>query len=51
MRDATARERFLGAQLARELRETTGAFILRRTKTEVLEDQTPPIFKKNSAKF
>ena len=39
MRDAKQYERYLGNQLSEELQNTTGQYILRRTKAQVLEDK------------
>lgn len=39
MRDAKQHERYLGNQLSEELQNTTGQYILRRTKAQVLEDK------------
>ena len=39
MRDAKQHERYLGNQLSEELQSTTGQYILRRTKAQVLEDK------------
>ena len=39
MRDAKPHERYFGNQLSEELQKTTGQYILRRTKAQVLEDK------------